>query len=66
MENEVLSILLGGLIVAIIFHALASRYELQRGGRDIAYRYRPTYGESVGMLYDLDDIGRKVLLWRKI
>jgi len=38
MENKVLSILLGGLIVAVIFHALASRYELQRGGRDIAYR----------------------------
>ncbi len=29
MENKVLSIFLGGLIAAIIFHALASRYEMR-------------------------------------
>lgn len=32
MENKVLSILLGGLIVAIIFHALALRYEMHPVG----------------------------------
>ena len=30
MENKVLSILLGGLIVAIIFHAVAFRYEMHQ------------------------------------
>jgi len=39
MENKVLAILLGGLIVAIIFHALASRYELHEvRGTHISYR----------------------------
>jgi len=39
MENKVLSILLVGLIVVLIFHALALRYEMHPvQGADWAYR----------------------------
>jgi len=39
MENKVLSILLGGLIVAVIFHALAFRYEMRiKQGSPYVYR----------------------------
>jgi len=39
MENKVLSILLGGLIVAVIFHALAFRYEMHPTKKQwLAYR----------------------------
>ncbi len=40
MENKVLSIFLGGLIAAIIFHALASRYEIHTIQRDYETVYR--------------------------